>query len=148
GEEEVVLEDHPDVATLGGDESAAGRVVKDAPTEADRPLAQPKQAGEHPQNGRLAGAVGAEQRHHLAPRHQQVDVQAEPPPVNPEVCREITCPGRRTARTRPGADPRVPGHEDAPETHRPRRLTSTTTETRSRTRASAIAASGSVSSAR
>ena len=86
------------------------------------------EAGQRPQRGGLAGAVGAEHAEHRTVRNGQLDVHSELSTADDQV--------------------RVEAHEPRPAfSTRSRRETRMTTETTSNTSESAIAASGSVSSA-
>ena len=118
-EEQVILEDHADPAVLGRFPVEPGAVQRDVP------VVEAGQPGQRAQRRGLARAVGPEQRHHLAGRDRQRDVQGEP-----------------------GA----PHHETSVQhhaaTHRSRRAARMPTETTSSTRLSTMAASTSCSRAR
>ena len=66
--ERVALEDHRDVAVLGGD------VVHDAIADLERARGDFLEPGDHPQGGRLAAARGADQDHELAVLDLEVHV--------------------------------------------------------------------------
>jgi hypothetical protein len=68
GVEGVVLEDHCDVARL------RRNVVHDAVADRDRPCGDLLEAGDHPQQRRLAAARGADQDHEGAVRDVEVDL--------------------------------------------------------------------------
>ena len=133
-EQQVVLEHHPGATPLDRHEHVGRGVVEHRPGQLDPPAGQRDQAGERTQRRRLAGAVGAEQRHHLAGGDLETQVEDEAVSVDPEVGAQADGP--------PGA------HVADPATQRSRRQASTTTETSSSTRDRTIADSGSVSSAR
>ena len=73
--ERVGLEDQAEVALLGRDHLADGRVEEDLVVERDAALVGVIEAGDGPQQGGLPRAGGAEQRHHLAAR----DVEGDAP---------------------------------------------------------------------
>jgi hypothetical protein len=78
GEERVLLEDEPDGALLGGEVDARGGVVPGAVAEGDAAavgLAQPR---DRPQDRRLAGARGPDERDGLG-ADAQADVELEGP---------------------------------------------------------------------
>ena len=133
-EQQVVLEHHADrpvARAATNDRAVAGRRAV-SPVEARRGRAvSGMQPGQRAQRGGLAGAVRAEQRHHLARRDAQ------------RRGRGGTGPGRRRrCASSSGWLTRWPASQ------RSRRPARTTTETTSSTRLSTIAASRSVSSAR
>ena len=66
--ERVALEDHRDVAILGGD------VVDDAVADPERAVADLLETGDHPEAGRLAAARWPDEDHELAVRDGKVQV--------------------------------------------------------------------------
>jgi hypothetical protein len=115
-EQQVVLEHHPH--RPGG---GLGQ-MEPLPVQVDEPVGQRLQPGQGAQGRGLAGPVGTEQRHHLARRDVQRQIQPEGRPLDHEPCPH--------------------------EIHRSLSPASTTMDTASRTRLRTMAASGSVSSAR
>ena len=124
-EEQVVLEHEADRPLLGRHPGAGLGVLQHHPVEHDPPAVQGQQPGQGPQQGGLAGPVGAEQHHQLAGPHGQLDLQLEP--------------------AEPEPDRGVQAHADG--NQRSRRATSTAREMNSRMRLRAMAASRSVSRA-
>ncbi len=128
-EEPVVLEHQPDRAPLGRHERPGGCVVEDRRTQPDaarRDRGQPRQRA---QQGRLAGAVGAEHSQHFPRRDREADVEGE--------------------RAAADNSRHLQGHAAAPVlSHLSRSATRTAIETASRTKERAMAASGSRSRAR
>src|SRR6266516_3553190 len=76
-EEAVVLEDDSDPPMRRLAERARRRVVEHLAVEHDPPACERQQAGQRPQQGRLASAVGAQYGHDLARRGPERRVQAE-----------------------------------------------------------------------
>src|SRR5262245_42086461 len=125
GEEEVVLEHEADRPPVRRDEHACRRVVEHLAPEAHASGAERDQAGERTQERRLAGAVRAEDRDHLAGGDVELGAQLE------------------RAETR--LDPRAQAHGSS---QRRRSPISTASETARRTRLSTMPASGWLSRAR
>ena len=69
----------------GGDEHVGGGVVEDGAVEGDAAVVERLEAGDGPQRGGLAGAVGAEQRDDLAVVDVEVDVEVEVAEADPKV---------------------------------------------------------------
>ena len=137
-EEPVGLEDQPDRPLLGRHEAAGAGVVEDGVAEPYPAVGDRRQPGQDPQQGGLAGPVGAEHAEHLPRLDHGGDIEPERVALDGDVDVE-----------RPRGGSQHPGHADGPvRSHRSRRATRTTTDTASSTSDSAIAASGSVSRAR
>ena len=128
GEQEMLLEDQPARSLLRGYQHAAGGIVEHAAVEDDPSAGERQHAGEGPQQGRLAGSVRTQHRHHLAVRHVEVDVLVELGEPHLDVGRQAH---RRTAPS-----------------HRPRRAISTANETTNSSSESATATRSSPSRAR
>src|SRR5918994_27697 len=120
-EEQVVLDDHADLAALRRQVDSALGVDQDRVVEHDPPLVRTEQAGERRQHRRLARTVGSEQRHDLAGVHADRDTQPK---------------GVAAYH-----DPRAKAHRAL--THRSRSPTRIAMETATITRLSAIAVSAS-----
>ena len=73
--ERVVLEDHRDIAVLGGD------VVDDTLADQDRPVADLLESRHHPERRRLAAAGWADEHHELALCDRQRQRVDRPRPV-------------------------------------------------------------------
>ena len=66
GEEQVVLEHHPDRSLLGRYEHRRRRIVEHDAVDLDAPVVQRGEPGEQREHRALAGPVRAEERYHLA----------------------------------------------------------------------------------
>ena len=142
GKEAVVLEDEPDGAALGRDEGVRGGIVEHLGAEADAARGDGGQAAQGSQQGRLAGAVGAQDPEHLARRDVDGHVEGEPPATHRHPDTEGDR-GHGVARGRRGSHRVLPARS-----HRSRRPARTRIDTTSRTRDRPMAASGSLSRAR
>jgi hypothetical protein len=93
--ERVALEDHRDVAVLGGD------VVHDPVADPDCPLGDGLEPGDHPQRGRLSAARRPHQHHELAVLDPQVEVGDRPRPARVDLADVLEIDARHSDR-RPG----------------------------------------------
>jgi hypothetical protein len=87
-EEQVVLEDDADGTFGGGDEHVGGGVVEHGAVELDAADVERLETGDDAQRGGLAGAVGPEQRDHLAVADVNVDFEPEVADLYPDGCVE------------------------------------------------------------
>jgi hypothetical protein len=126
-EQQVVLEHHPDRTPFGRYERAGPRIVETHAVEDDVSVGEGLKAGQGPQRGGLAGAVGSEQGHHLARRDGDGELEPEGAAVDHEGGVE---------------------HGHGAVSQRSRRTTRMVTETVSRTRLSTMASRRSTSRAR
>jgi hypothetical protein len=85
-EEQVVLEHEADRPLLGRHPGAGRGVLQDVAVEHDPAPVQGHEAGDGAQQGRLAGAVGAEQDHQLPGGHGQLDLQHQLSQGQPQTC--------------------------------------------------------------
>ncbi len=77
GEEEVILEHETDGPLLGGDVASGRRVFEQLTVELDTARLNRDKSRNGPQQGRLAGPVGAQKRDHLALLDLDLHLQAQ-----------------------------------------------------------------------
>src|SRR4029450_3047236 len=95
--ERVALEDHRDVAVLGG------HVVHDPVPDADGPLGDVLEARDHPQGGRLPASGRTHQHHELAVLDLEVEVAHGAGPARVDLAHVLEGDARHQAGVRAAA---------------------------------------------